>query len=57
MAITTCDHNLGLLGMVLQASYFDTLNNRNPFAPPTDPGPAHINAIGTEDQINEAVRI
>ena len=36
MAITICDHNLGLLGMVLLPSEFDPLNNKNPFAPPTD---------------------
>ena len=36
ISITTCDHNLGFLGMVLLASYFDPLNNRNPFVPPID---------------------
>ena len=30
MSITTCDHNLVFLGMVLRASYFDPLNNGNP---------------------------
>ena len=57
MAIVTCDHNLGFLGMVLQASYFDPLNNVNPFAPPKDPGPAHVNAVGTVAQITEVIRL
>ena len=48
MAITTCDHNLGFLGMVLRASDFDPLNNGNPFAPPKDTGPNHVNAIDTD---------
>ena len=39
MSITTCDHNLGFLGMVLRASDFDPLNNGNTFAPPKDPYP------------------
>ena len=42
MAITTCDHNLGLLRIVLRASDFDTLNNGKIFASPIDPGPAPI---------------
>ena len=57
MSITTCDHNLGFLGMVLRASYFDPLNNGNPFAPPIDPGPAPINPTGTAPQITEVVRL
>ena len=48
MAINTCKHNLGFVGMVLRASDFDPLNNGNPFAPPKDPGPNHFNAIGTD---------
>ena len=57
MYITTCDHNLGFLGMVIWSSDFDTLNNRNPFLPPADPGPAPINATGTAAQITEVVRL
>ena len=53
MAITTCDHNLGFLGIVLQASYFDHLNNGNPFAITKYTRPSPINAIETSDQINE----
>ena len=55
--ITTSDHNLGFLTMVLRASYFDPINNGNPFAPPIDPGPAPINATGTAAQITEVVRL
>ena len=55
MSITTCGHNLGFLGMVLRASYFDPLNNRNPFVPPIDPKPAPVNATGTYAQITEVV--
>ena len=55
MSITTCDHNLGFLGMALRASDFDPLNNGNPFAPPIDPGPAPINATGTAALITEVV--
>ena len=57
MAIATCDYNLGFLGMVLRASYFDPLNNGNPFAPPTDPVTAHVNAIVTAAQITEVARL
>ena len=57
MAITTCDHNLGLIGMVLRASYFDPLNNGNPFYPTKYPGPAPFNAIITSAQITEVVRL
>ena len=57
MSITTCDHNLCLFGMVLQESGFDLLNNGNPFAPPTDPGPAPVNTIGKAAQITEIVRL
>ena len=55
MSITTCDYNLGFLIMVLGASYFDPLNNRNPFASPTDPVPAPVNAVVTGAQITEVV--
>ena len=55
MAITTCYHNLCSLGMVLWASYFNPLNNVNPFAPPMDTGPSPIYSIGTADQITEFV--
>ena len=57
MSITTCGHNLGLLEMVLRTSDFDPLNNGNPFAPPTDPGPDPINSVSTADQITEVVRL
>ena len=57
MYITTCDHSLGFLAMVIWASYFDPLNNRNPFAPPIDPGPTPINVTVTDAQINEVVRL
>ena len=57
MAITTFDQNLGFLWMALRASYFNPINNGNPFAPPTDPVPAHINAIGTASQITKFVRL
>ena len=57
MSITTCDHNLGFLGMLLRASNFDPLNNRKSFSPPTDPGPAPVNAIGTAAQIDEFLRL
>ena len=57
MAINTCDHDLGFLGMVLRSSDFDPLNNGNPFAPPIDPGPAPINVTGTASQITEVVRL
>ena len=57
MAIATCDHNLGFPGMILRSSDFDPFNNGNPFAPPTDPGPAHANAINTSAQITEVVRL
>ena len=53
MSITTCDHNQGFLGMVLRASNLDPLKKENPVAPPTDPGPASVNTIGTADQITE----
>ena len=36
MYINNCDHNLGFLGMVLPALYFNPFNNGNPFVPPTD---------------------
>ena len=32
---TTCDHNLGFLGMMLRASNFDPLSNGNLFVAPT----------------------
>ena len=57
MSITTCDHNLGFLGMVLRASDFDPLNNGNPLAPPIDPGPAPINTTDAAAQITEIVRL
>ena len=57
MSITTCDYNLGFLVMVLGASDFDPLNNRNPFASPTDPRPAPVNAIVTGAQITEGERL
>ena len=57
MSITTCDHNLGFLGMVLRVSYFDPLNNGNPFAPPIDPVPAPVNDTDTASQITEVVRL
>ena len=57
MYITTCDHNLDLLGMVLQASDFDPLKNRNPFALPIYPGTSPVNATGTAAQITEVVRL
>ena len=57
MAINTCDQNLGFLGMVRRASDFDPLNNGNRFAPPTDPGPAPVNAISTAAQIVEVIRL
>ena len=57
MPITTSDHNLGFLTMVLQALYFDPLNNGNPFAPPIEPGPVPINATGTSAQITEVVHV
>ena len=53
MEVTTCDHNLGFLGLVLRESYFNPLNIGNPFVPPTDPGPAPINATGKDAQITE----
>ena len=54
MPINTCDHNLGFLGMVLQAPDFYPQNNENPFAPPTDLGPAPVNAINTAAQTTES---
>ena len=55
MEITTFDQNLCFLGMVLWASDLDPLNNGNPFIPPTDTGPAPINAVGKSAQITEIV--
>ena len=43
--------------MVLWSSYFDPLNNENPFTPPTDPGPALVNAIVVAYQITESIRL
>ena len=57
MDIATCNHNLGFLGMVLRASDLYLLNKGNPFAPPTDPVPTHVNAIDTVAQITEVVRL
>ena len=57
MAITNCDHSLDFLGMVLRELYFNPINNRNPFAPPTDPGPSPINIIDKAAQITEVVRL
>ena len=57
MSIATCDHNLGFLGMVLQAAYCDIFKSINPCAPSTNPGPAPVNAIGASFQITEVVRI
>ena len=57
ISITTCDHNLGFLGMVLRASYFDPINNGNPFALPIDPRPFPVNATSTAAQITEVVRL
>ena len=57
MSITTYDHNLGLLRMVLRTSDFDPLNKRNPFYPPIDPRTAPVNATGTASQITEVVRL
>ena len=57
MYITTCDHNLGFLGMVLRSSDFDYLNNGNPFTPPIDPGTTPANATDTAAQITEVVRL
>ena len=54
MSITTCDHNLGFLGILLRASNSDPLHNRKPFAPPTDLGPAPVNAIVTAAQISDS---
>ena len=55
MDITTCYNNLGIIRMALRASYYDTLSNRNPFVPPTDPGPAPVHSTGTPAQITEDV--
>ena len=57
MSITTYDHNLGFLGMVLPASDFDLLNNGNPFLPPIDSGPAPINVTNIAAQIAKVVRL
>ena len=57
ISITTCDHNLVFLGIVIWASYFDTLNNRKLFAPAIDPGPTAINATGTANQITGFVHL
>ena len=57
MVITICDHNIGLLGMVLQPSDFNTLTRRNPFAPPIDPGPSPINSICTSAKNFEATHL
>ena len=57
MSITTCDQNLVLLGMVLIASDYDPINNKNSFSPPTDPVPAPVNAIVTATQITNSLRI
>ena len=57
ISITTCDHNIVLLRMVLLASDFDPINNRNPFEPPTDPGPSPINSTVTAAKITEVVRL
>ena len=57
MSVTTCDRNLGFLGKILRTSYFDPLNNGNPFAPPIYPGTALINATGTSAQVTEVVRL
>ena len=57
MAITTCYHNLCSLGMVLWSSYFNPLNNRNPFVQPMDTGPSPIDSIGTAAQITGVVLI
>ena len=57
MSITTCDHNLGFLGTVLQTSDLDPVNNRNPFAPSIYPLPAPVDATGTAAQITEVVHL
>ena len=57
MSITTCDHNLGFLGMVLRASDFDPLNKGNLFVPPINAGPAHVNFTRTSAQSNELVSL
>ena len=43
--------------MVMQESDLNPLNNRNMFAPPTDPGPNPISIIGTAAQITEVLRL
>ena len=55
--IATCDHNLGFLVMVLWASYFNPLNNKNSLVPPTYTGPAPINAISIVSQITEVIHL
>ena len=57
MSITTCDHSLCILGMVLRSSDFDPLNNRNQFVTPIDTGPAIVNATVTAAQITEVIRL
>ena len=57
MSITTCDHILGFLIIVVRGLDFDPLNNRNPSEIPTDPISAPVNDIGTAYQITEVVRI
>ena len=57
MSITTYDHNLSFLRMVLRASDFDLIKNGNPFAPPTDTRPTPRNDTGTYSQITEVVRL
>ena len=52
MSITTCEQNLGLLGMLLRESYFNPLNNGIPFATPKYAGPTPVNTICTSTQIN-----
>ena len=57
MSITTCDHNLCFLLMIIRASPLSILNNRNPFALPMDPGTIPINAIRTATKITEVARL
>ena len=57
MYITTCDQNIDFLGMILQASDFDPLNNGKTFEPPIDHESAPVNATDTAAQITEGLRL
>ena len=57
MSVTTCDHNLGFLIMVLQEPDFCPLKNGNIFVPPTDLGSSPINDVVTDAKVTEFIHL